>query len=306
MPFRLLFACLLPFLLLTRSSRAQSTTVRGRTTARATGLPLSGCTILQLDTYNGVSSGIDGSFSLTVPGTLDSLSLVVTAIGYERQQRRVAASSMSKFALDSSKFTFCDLSVPLRFEAGLASGLRYTPLGATVDLYGPRLLRIPVSLRLSYQTNLGSSHAFTADMRLPSLAHRHRLQVNENVHYQDLRAAPANLQFRAASATVGLGVYRLGPVQVPDLLLGAGYGSWRPGQTKLAAQTGVGYTVGLRRHFGYPLRALVVAQATRWPGFWQVQGSVSRPVFGRFTAGIGYNQLRGYREVSVLLTRYFL
>ncbi|UOQ74483.1 carboxypeptidase-like regulatory domain-containing protein [Hymenobacter cellulosilyticus] len=301
MKFLLLSFCLL----VQWSALAQSTIISGRVVDIGNGQPLPGATILQFNTVNGVSSDTDGSFSLTVSGRPDSVTISVSSIGYTKQQRRVAAASSSVIALVPSQEVFCELPVYFRFEAGPLSGLRYTPLGATLQVFGQRFINKPINIIGSYQTNLRRNYATTVGVSLPPVWIHRRISTSEIVEYQRLQAQPANLRFSSFRATVGLGVYRIGGVLVPSLLVGAGYATYQPLHLDQAATAGYGYSIGLRRYFNYPFYTLVHVQATHWPDFWQLQGSASCSVFGKFSAGISFNQLRSYQEISLTLTRTF-
>ncbi|GAA3936652.1 hypothetical protein GCM10022406_21090 [Hymenobacter algoricola] len=243
---------------------------------------------------------------MSVPGSLQIVTLTVSSIGYETVQRQVEVGDSVFFGLSVSYKTLCDLTINPSWKAGLSSGVRYAPLGASIHFLGSHHIPSSLKLHVDYQTNLRQNHAFIAGVELPPLLRHNQFTITEQVSYQQFQAAPAKLQFRAYSATVGLGVYRIGSVRVPDLLVGAGHSRYQTLQRpEAAAETGYGYIVGLRRSFGYPLRALVLVQATRWPDFWQLQGSASRAVFGKFSAGVSYQQLRRYQEVSLTLSRYF-
>jgi hypothetical protein len=305
MNLRVLLSLLLP-LLLSLSAHAQQTTISGRVTEQDTGAGVPGATILQLNTPNGISSDADGYFTLSVPGVLDSVTLTVSSIGFVRQQQRVAAGSVTTFGLALSHEIFCELKAFYRFEVGLSAGVRYAPFGGLVQLFGFPFIRVPANLTLGYQTNGSRNHALLGALTLPPLLQHNRFTVTESLHYQQLQAAPADVRFRSYSATVGMGIYRIGSVLVPDLLLGSGFSRrQRLASGETAATAGYGYSVGLRRNLGYPFRALVQAQATRWPGYWQLQGSLVRPIGNNYRVGVAANQLGQYSEYTVSFSRCF-
>jgi hypothetical protein len=90
----LLWCCLLPALTLAQ------TTVSGRVLDAKSGNGLPGVTILQTGTTNGVSSIYDGSFALTVPSQSDTVALVISFVGYQTQQVRVATGSRVTIRLE--------------------------------------------------------------------------------------------------------------------------------------------------------------------------------------------------------------
>ncbi|SDY09668.1 hypothetical protein SAMN04488069_105270 [Hymenobacter psychrophilus] len=94
---------------------------------------------------------------------------------------------------------------------------------------------------------------------------------------------------------------------MPSLVVGGGYATLKERRNNEQLEiVGFGYTAGLRHYFSDDLLQLqVLATATRWPGYWQLQGSAKRGLFGSFAAGVSYNQVRDYKEVSFALTRYF-
>jgi hypothetical protein len=290
-----------------RHAQAQNLIVTGRVVDQGTGQGLPGATILEFNTVNGVSSNTDGSFSLTVHSQLDSVTISVSSIGYVKQLRRVAAGSNAIITLEPSNLVFGDIPAYTLLEAGPSAGLHYAPVGASLKIYGHRIIGREVDIQGSYHTNLARNYARTASLSLPPLHPNGRLSFTEALTYQQLQAEPANVRFTSYSATLGLSIYRIGEVRVPDLLLGAGSVKYRPlhSWAETAVTTGYGYSLGLRRSFGYPLRALVMAQATHWPGFWQFQGSLGRRFFDKFIVGVAYTQLRSYREASLTLSRSF-
>ncbi|MCB2408441.1 carboxypeptidase-like regulatory domain-containing protein [Hymenobacter lucidus] len=298
---------LLGFCLFSRCAQAQNTTVTGRILDRSNGQGLPGTTILQLNTNNGVSSNTDGSFSLTVPGRLDSVAVSLSAIGYVKQQRRIVAGDSVTIALELSTEAFGDIPAYALLEASLSAGLRYAPLGAALKVYGYRFIGYKVNLQGHYQTNLGRNYAALASLSLPPLQTNSRLSFTETLTYQQLQAAPANLRFRSYTATLGVSSYRIGKVLTPDLLLGGGYARYRPLQpsAETAAAAGYGYSIGLQYNLPHTLWAQMQVLATRWPGYWQLQGNVRRQVFDNYSVGVAYTQLRSYREASLTLSRFF-
>ena len=301
MKSRLLLIC---YLLLVWPVCAQQSVINGRITERSTGQPIPGCTILQEGTSNGTSSGSNGHFSLSVPSFPDTLTLVVSNIGYMSIRRQVHLGDSAHFGLAADQKQHCDLLISPKWEAGFSTGTQYAPLGVTARLFGLQAIPLPFQVQVSYQTNLRKNYAALVALQLPPLRRYSRFTINEQLSYQQLRAMPANLRFYSYSAAISLGLYRIGAVRVPDLVVGASYGRAQRLEHD-HTHASYGYTVGLQRSFGYPLRALVIIKATHWPTFWQLQGNVSRPVGGRFVAGVGFSQLPRYQEISLNLTRYF-
>ncbi|NVO85107.1 carboxypeptidase-like regulatory domain-containing protein [Hymenobacter terrestris] len=299
----LLFCCLL----LVWPVYAQQRVVAGRVTDRSTGQPISGCIVLQSGTTNGISTEDNGVFSLPVTSSAaDTLSLVVSYIGYISQRRQVHLGDSAHFGLSADSKELCDLSITWGSEAGLLSGTRYAPVGAFVRVYSSRYMPLISQFQASYQTNLNKNNAASVQIGLPTLHPGHRLTLNEHLNYQWLQAAPRNFRFRAYSASVEAGLYHIGPVLAPDLVVGGGYSNLSELRNGERVEiTGFGYTVGLQHALPYPIGLWVNVTATRWPGYWQLQGSAKRSLFGRFGAGVNYNQLREYREVSFALFRYF-
>ncbi|WP_157807240.1 carboxypeptidase-like regulatory domain-containing protein [Hymenobacter chitinivorans] len=300
-----LFLCFL--LLGSWSARAQTTTVSGRIIDAKSKEGLPGVTILQLNTVNGVSSSFDGSFSLTVPGQSDSVTISVSAIGYVKQQRRVAAGSSTMLRLESDPRTINsdDMVVYFRYRGGLTSGLRYAPYGASAQIFGRRFIRIPLNISGSYHTNFKRNYAATVSVDLPALPKLGPLHFSEKLDYQHLRAEAANAQFSSYSTTLGLTLYPRATSQ-SELLLSAGYARYQPlPPTETTTSTGYGYGLGFRYSLPYPLEVDLQAQATRWPSYWQFQGSISRFMGQQFQLSLTANQLRSYTEVSLTLSRSF-
>ncbi|RSK46410.1 SusC/RagA family TonB-linked outer membrane protein [Hymenobacter perfusus] len=80
-------------LLPTSSAFAQTgQTISGKITSLDTGEGLPGVTIIQKGTTNGVSTGADGSFTLTAP---QGSTLVISAIGFNSQEVQVSGSSLN-------------------------------------------------------------------------------------------------------------------------------------------------------------------------------------------------------------------
>jgi hypothetical protein len=273
---------------------------------QATGV--AGATILQTGTTNGVSASADGRFTLTVPGALDSVSLTITFIGYLRQQLWVAAGKSCTIRLvRDNRVSECTMTLYPRLELGLSSGLRYAPYGGSLKLHGSRLIRVPVSASVNYQTNFKENHALSARLTLPPLYRRGPLTIAESVDYQQLHALPAHLDFRSISGAISVNLYRAGGVRVPTLLLGAGHARLRALQPDAVPDNeDYGYIVGLNHGFRiHTIHFYGSAQATRWAGYWQFQGQLMHTFNSGLQAGAAYNQLRSYAEISLLLSRTF-
>lgn len=69
-----------------------------------------------------------------------------------------SANTIIRLVMDTRTIS-CNFYVRPLAEIGLSSGVRYTPFGGTLKLYGQRLVRLPVTASLGYQTNFGSNYA---------------------------------------------------------------------------------------------------------------------------------------------------
>ncbi|TGE08003.1 carboxypeptidase-like regulatory domain-containing protein [Hymenobacter fodinae] len=289
------------------SAVAQQAQVAGRVLDGDTGVGLPGVTILLQNTTIGISSTDEGYF--TLPAATDSVTLLISYIGYTSQQLRVAAGSTSTIRLRPDSREFCDLSVVRwpKMELRLASGVRYAPLGGSIRVFSPRRFSKSLAATVGYQTNLSRNHALTAGLRLPSLMNSNRLSIEENVAYEQLRATEAGISFRSYLFTVAVGPQGYNR-RIPVLLLGGGHARYRPlpGSHETAEQVGTGYCMGLRHEFlPYPYQLFASVQATRWPGYWQWQGRLAHPLPFSLQAGLEINSLRTYTEVALTLSRFF-
>ena len=291
--------------LLPQIAHAQ-TTVAGRVFDAKSGDGLPGVTILQTGTVNGISSDAEGNFTLVVPATADSIALTISSVGYATQRRHVARDSntITRLAPDTKLIDCCCVALP-RAEIGLSSGVRYAPFGGTLKLYGQRLLRLPITAAIGYQTNFSHNHVATASLGLPALRQRNLLTITENVDYQFLQAIPAAIRFSSYTATVGVSIYRIGPVRLPTLLLGGGYARLASLATEAPASVaGYGYLLGLTSSH-LPLNIIGSAQATHWPGYWQWQARLQHYLPGYLLAGVSFNRVRSYSEISLAISRTF-
>ncbi|UOQ55235.1 carboxypeptidase-like regulatory domain-containing protein [Hymenobacter cellulosivorans] len=303
LPLLLCFLLLAPWLAAAQST----TTISGQVIDAKSNQALPGATILQVNTVNGVSSSSDGSFSLTVPGQSDSVTISVSAIGYVKQQRRVAAGSSTMLRLEPDRRTLIsdDIVVYTRYKVGLTSGLRYAPYGLYAQLRGQRYIHKSLNISGSYHTNFKRNYSATASVDLPALPQLGPLSFSEKLDYQRLRAEAANAQFNSYSATLGLTLYQK-TTRLPELLLSAGYARYQPLHlSETRATTGYGHGLGLRYSLPYPLDIHMQAQATRWPSYWQYQGSISRFIGNQLQLSVAANQLRNYTKVSVSLRKSF-
>lgn len=298
-PFFCCFCLLLP------SVYAQ-TSISGRVLDAKSGDGMPGVTVLQTGTTNGISSDVEGNFTLPVTATSDSIALTFSSVGYVTQRRHVAAGSNSIIRLVAdTRNIIDDLVVPPRAEIGLCSGVRYAPFGGTLKLYGQRLIRLPLTVTIGYQTDFHRNHAIVASLWLPALWQHRLLTISESLDYQFLQATPANIHFSSYTATVGVGIYRIGRVRLPTILLGGGYA--RTGALtveNLAPEAGYGYLLGVASS-QLPLNFIGSAQATHWPAYWQYQVRLQHYLPGYLLAGVSFNRVRSYAEVSLALSRTF-
>jgi hypothetical protein len=79
------FLFLLVFSLMTVVAQGQALRITGTVRDESTGLPLSGASILVVETKKGTSTDKDGNFSLTVTGR-SSVSLLISSVGYRSTQ----------------------------------------------------------------------------------------------------------------------------------------------------------------------------------------------------------------------------
>ncbi|SNC67518.1 CarboxypepD_reg-like domain-containing protein [Hymenobacter gelipurpurascens] len=303
---QLLLLCLSLFLQV--KSLAQQPQVTGRVFDDKTGLGLPGVTVLQQGTSNGISSEFDGRFTLSLEAGTDSVMLQVSSIGYQSQELRVAAgSNIVVRLLESPGLYYCDLCVLPKLATGLSSGLLYTPVGGSIQVFGEGLFGKPVSATVNYRTNLSRNHALTTTLSLPPLFPRKRLHFRENLVFQRLRIAATDLDFSSYLATADVGFYRIGGVRLPDLLVGVGYGRYRStGLHETRLNSRAGYCMGVRGEFLPDSFGLTgYALATRWPGYWQLRGQLMYSFNIHYKIGVEFQVLRSYKEVSVILNRFF-
>ncbi|MBL7750670.1 MAG: carboxypeptidase-like regulatory domain-containing protein, partial [Chitinophagaceae bacterium] len=90
-------------LLISLVTLAQQITVKGKVTGRSDGQPLSGASVQVKGGGAATTTGADGSFTLTVPGT--GTILVVSYVGYTSQELTVPASGDMTFSLTESVTT---------------------------------------------------------------------------------------------------------------------------------------------------------------------------------------------------------
>ena len=90
------------FLLLLAFSQvfSQTKTITGKITDSKDGSPVVGATVQPKGTKNGTSTGADGSFSLTVGANVTTL--VVTSVGFDRQEISIAGSTTANVSLVAS------------------------------------------------------------------------------------------------------------------------------------------------------------------------------------------------------------
>src|SRR5450432_1138702 len=90
------------FLLLFSVSQlfSQTKTITGKVTDSKDGSPVVGATVQPRGSKNGTSTGADGSFSITVAGNFTTL--VVTSVGFGRQEINVTGSTTANVSLVAS------------------------------------------------------------------------------------------------------------------------------------------------------------------------------------------------------------
>ncbi|WP_324676611.1 SusC/RagA family TonB-linked outer membrane protein [Hymenobacter sp. GOD-10R] len=96
---KLLVSILLLFTLL-QQVNAQTRKLSGRVTDRQTGEGLPGVTVLVKGTTNGVSTGADGAYALTLAGA--GSTLVFSSVGYETTERPIGTENQINVVLASS------------------------------------------------------------------------------------------------------------------------------------------------------------------------------------------------------------
>jgi TonB-dependent starch-binding outer membrane protein SusC len=90
---RSLFLLLGLLLIAGQALRAQSRTVTGKITDARDGSPIAGATVEVKNTTTGATTANDGTFSITMPANVSTL--VIAAIGFDKQEVRVSGNSVS-------------------------------------------------------------------------------------------------------------------------------------------------------------------------------------------------------------------
>src|SRR5262245_4770104 len=78
-------------LLFSLSLFSQTKTITGKITDSKDGSPIAGASVTAKGAKNGTSTGVDGTFSLTVGTRVNTL--VVTFVGFDKQEVPVAGTS---------------------------------------------------------------------------------------------------------------------------------------------------------------------------------------------------------------------
>lgn len=276
---------LLSLLLLSQPLRAQ-TTIVGRVTDRATGMKLPGVTVLLKGTANATTTAKDGTFTLMrTPADSSSHALVFSSVGYVTVEWPVKAADSVRVMLstDIKCFFYPDAQLTL------LSGLRHTPFGGQVRVYGSRFVHLPVRATIGYQTNFRRN--YQQQIQLEWLDWNVKVaSLTLGLRRQAVRNSRQEFRFTSHSLTAEADFYH----RLPVLLLGAG-------QARIADERsprpGFGYEGGARHYFQRP-RLTVQALATRWPGYWQYQGEISR-YFRGVEVGVRLFGLRHYHEISL-------
>ncbi|WP_171025653.1 carboxypeptidase-like regulatory domain-containing protein [Hymenobacter jeollabukensis] len=272
-------------LLLSMPLLAQRTIV-GRVTDRFTGEGIPGVTVMQCRSDNATSTATDGTFSLKcMPADSTSISLSFSSIGYITAEQLVVTTDSVRVALSGG--TRCNLAPDAIIE--LVSGLRHTPFGGRLQVYGYRF-SLPMRATIGYQTDFRRN--FQQHLQLEWLGlHVSRLGTFDiGIRQQAVRNTPSALQFRSHSLTVEADFYH----RLPVLLLGVG-------RARIIDErsTGFGYEGGIRHYF-QPSRLTLQLTATRWPGYWQWQGEISRNV-QRLRVALLLNAVDQYAQLSASL-----
>ena len=277
-------------------------TVTGRVVDNTTGKGIPGTTILQFGAVNGTinktSSDLDGYFKLPILGTADSVKLVFFAITYTSQGQQVAPGQTVLIRLAQGLICYREP----RAEFALSSGLRYAPYGGSLKLNGSDI-NIPLATTLTYQTNFSRNHALTAGLVLQA-AWLHRFVTSQALAYEQLQALPANARFTSYRATVSIGnFYKVALFRQINFLVGGGYAHYQTLAAPEAPTTsGFGYSLGVRKdYYTNPLGLSGTVQATRWSGYWQYQAQLAYPVSHGFLAGISFNKIQQYNELTALI-----
>src|SRR5690606_2288468 len=115
---------------------AQTQTVTGRVTAANDGSALPGVTVLERGTSNGVTTGIDGDYTLTVQ---PSATLVFSFIGMQRQEIPVNGRSTIDVQLAADERQLSEVVV-----VGYGTQERREVTGATAKVKSEDIQNLPV------------------------------------------------------------------------------------------------------------------------------------------------------------------
>lgn len=278
------------------------TTIVGRVTDRATGAGIPGATIRRQDKEAETSTDAAGRFLLPLaPADTLPIPVRVSALGYESglffwpHQDSVRVQLQPDTIDRAGDFSRIETFYP-RGRVAVWSGVRYMPVGVVAEAPLIGYIRLPLTVRAGYQTNLRRNRQWQGMLASLDdlLRQQPRFRLHAALHYSSMQLAQVALRFSAYQLTTYNSLKKHN--QLPALLLGVGYVRR---QTERDHQRGLGYQVGLKQYVSR-LRWSTQAAVTRGPGFWQWQGTTSRS-FRAFDAGLQLGGVGRYWELSLSL-----
>ena len=299
-----LFITLLMLLALPLTAARAQTTVSGRILDARTHKPLDGAEVRNQDPYGGGFTLTDATGTFTLPTrATDSVSLHVQCLGCYRYPRVSVARTARRRASDTLTIYLASQTDPnpgccpapeQRLTLGGRSGVLHTPFGLYLRLpTGHRTATPAAWLSAAFQTDGRGTQRGTATWLIGRHPFWYRRPLRLGATYQRLRLPGARRFDSGAAVAEWRGEWA---APWPGLRAPAGYARRSPSPDTRTAGFGggLGLSGGLKRlHYA--------AQATRWPGYWQWQAQLSRPV-GRLECTLEYERLSAFEEVTLGVT----
>ncbi|RTQ44725.1 carboxypeptidase-like regulatory domain-containing protein [Hymenobacter gummosus] len=275
-------------------------TVSGRVLDARTHKPLAGAAVSVKGTTLGASTYSDGSFTLTIPPA-DSVSFHVYCLGCYRYPRLSIARTVRRRVSDTLTIYLtsqidpnpgcCPTPEPY-LTVGARSGVLHTPFGLSLQLPTWHRTVSPAAwLSAAFQTDARGTAWGTATWLIGRHPFWYTRPLRLGAQYQLLRRPGGTARRFDSGAVVGLwrGEWEL---PWPTLRATAGYARRSSFETQYS---GLGGGLGLS---GSLKKLSYAGQATYWPGGWQWQARLSRPV-GKLECAVEYLRLPGFEEVTL-------
>ena len=279
------------------------TIIKGRVVDKRDKFPLPGVTVLEMGTFNGAVTDIEGNFALTLSDPESQI--MFKFVGFETViYEKLIPGTFHEIRLkvDCIKCWFDGREIDL----GLSSGILETPFGGNFGVSHRIKKQVTIKLQTNYQTDLKRTHFWQTQLELAHLIVNCTYDADFRVNHTRIeKSFGFNFESYLAETVINIDIFSsLYFFGINRLNFGIGKSRFRFSKDSSLRES-YGYAIGLGGYVhDFKGISYINGKVAYWNSFWEFQGEVSKS-FKRVSYSIRYTKIDHFEEVSLKLSYRF-